>query len=170
MTIVASNSRVVIGIAALAIRIAAPLHAQQHPAPVGFGRAVGQTAGGVAGTALGFVAGGLATRWVASRWAGASEDRASSVAMAGAYVGSALATAAGPTIVGPGSSVRGTYWAALAGATAGGVGSFLLIHLNRAVDLGTIPRLLSAVVVVALPAIGATAGYNLSRRGWRTGG
>jgi hypothetical protein len=83
--------------------------------------------------------------------------------MAGAYVGSALATAAGPTIVGPGSSVRGTYWAALAGATAGGVGSFLLIHLNRAVDLGTIPRLLSAVAVVALPAVGATAGYNLSR-------
>lgn len=151
-------------IVALGICMAGPLRAQQRPAPVGFGRAVGQTVSGVAGTALGFVGGGLATRWVATRWAGASEDRASSVAMAGAYVGSALATAAGPTIVGPGSSVRGTYWAALAGATAGGIGSFLVIHLNRAVDLGTIPRILSTVAVVTLPAIGATVGYNLSRR------
>jgi hypothetical protein len=161
MNIVGRN-RVAMEIAMLAVCATGPLQAQR-PAPVGFGRAVGQTAVGATGTALGFVAGGLATRWVASRWAGASEDRASSIAMAGAYVGSALATASGPTIVGPGSPVRGTYWAALAGATAGGVGSFLVIHLNRAVDLGTIPRILSTVAVVALPAIGATVGYNLSR-------
>jgi hypothetical protein len=164
MAIVGTNRRVVFGIVALAVCAARPLRAQQQPTPVGFGRAVGQTVGGVAGTALGFVAGGLATRWVATRWAGASDDQASSIAMAGAYVGSALATAAGPTIVGPGSRVRGSYWAALAGATAGGVGSFLVIHLNRAVDLGTVPRLLSAAAVVVLPAIGATVGYNLSRR------
>jgi hypothetical protein len=137
--------------------------AQQQPPPVGLGRAVGQGAAGLLGTPVGFVAGGLATRWVASRWFGASEDGASSIAMWGAYAGGALVTAAGPTLVGPGPHATSTYWAALAGSTTGGIGSFLLIRLNRAVDLGGVARLVGTVVVVTLPAVGATVGYDLGR-------
>jgi hypothetical protein len=149
--------------AALLLCAAAPLGAQQRSPPVGVGRAVGQTAAGLVGTPVGFVAAGLATRWVATRWFGASDDRASSVALIGGYAGAALMTAAGPTAVGAGPHAGGSYWAALAGSTAGGLGSFLLVRLNRAVDLGTVPRVLGTVAVVALPAIGATISYNLSR-------
>jgi hypothetical protein len=83
--------------------------------------------------------------------------------MAGGYVGAALLTAAGPALVGPGGGPRGSYWASLAGATVGGLGSFLLVHLNQAVNLGTIPRFLSGVLVFALPSVGATVGYNRNR-------
>jgi hypothetical protein len=151
-----------VAIALLAICSAGTLRAQQSPR-VGFGRAVAETGAGFLGTSVGFVAGGLSTRWAVTQWFGASEDRASSVALAGGYVGGVLGTAAGPTIVGPGSAPRGTYWGALVGSTAGGIGSFLLVRLNRAVDLGSIPRIVSAVAVVALPAIGATIGYNATR-------
>jgi len=113
---------------------------------------------------LGFLAGGFTTRWIASHWLGASEDRASSIALGGAFAGTALATAAGPTIVGAGPHARSTYWAAIAGSAAGGLGSFLLVRINRAVDLGTVPRFVGAIAVVTLPAVGATVGYTMSRR------
>jgi hypothetical protein len=140
-----------------------PVGAQQQPPPIGFGHAVGQTAVGVLGTPIGFVAGGLATRWVATHWLRVSDDGASTPAMIGAYVGAATLTATGPVIVGPGPHARASYWASLGGAAAGGVGSFLLVRLNRAVDLGTVPRFIGAIAVFSLPAIGATVGYNLSR-------
>ena len=144
--------------------LAQPLGAQQQPPPIGFGHAVGQTAVGVLGTPIGFVAGGLTTRWVAEHWLGVSDDGASTPAMVGGYVGAAALTATGPVIVGPGPHARGSYWASLGGAAVGGVGSFLLVRLNRAVDLGTVPRFIGAVAVFTLPAIGATVGYNLSRK------
>lgn len=141
-----------------------PLGAQQQPPPVGFGHAVGQTAVGLLGTPIGFVAGGLTTRWVATHWLRVSEDGTSTPAMVGAYVGAAAATAAGPVIVGPGPHGRGSYWASLGGAGAGGLASFLLVRLNRAVDLGTVPRFVGAVAVFTLPAIGATIAYNSTRK------
>lgn len=144
--------------------VAAPLSAQRQPPPVGLGRAAGQTAAGLVGTPAGFLAGGLTTRWIAAHWFGASDDRASSDALIGAFAGSALATAAGPTVIGAGPHARSTYWSALAGSATGGLGSFLLVRLNRAVDLGTVPRFVSAIIVVTLPAVGATAGYGLGRR------
>ena len=149
--------------AALVLCAATPVCAQQQPPPVGFGRAVGQTAVGVVGLGVGFVGTGLATQWIATHWFRASEDQASSIALGAAYAGATLGAAAGPAIVGPGSSPSGTYWGALAGSAVGGVGSFLLVRLNRAVDLGTIPRIISTAAVFTLPAIGATVGYNLSR-------
>lgn len=154
--------RVAVMATALAACDTGPVQAQQHPPPVGLGRAVGQTGAGVLGMAAGFVGGGLATRWAAERL-GASDDRASSIALGAAYVGGALGAAAGPTIVGPGSHPAGQYWGAVAGSVAGGIGSFLIARLNRAVNLGSLPRVVSAVAVVALPAVGATVGYNLSR-------
>jgi len=147
-----------------ALGVAGRAEAQRHPPPVGVGRAIGQGAAGFLGTPIGFVGGGLATRWVSTHWFGASEDRASAIAMWGAYAGGALVTAAGPTLVGPGPHATGTYWGALAGSTAGGLGSFLLIRLNRAVDLGSVARLVGTVAVFTLPAVGATIGYDATRR------
>jgi hypothetical protein len=40
----------------------------------------------------------------------------------------------------------------------------LLIQINHLVDLGRIPRVIGGIAVVVLPSIGATIGYNLSRR------
>jgi hypothetical protein len=153
----------VLAAVAILIAAAAPSSAQPRPPAIGIGHAAGQAAGGVIGTPLGFVAGGLATRWVATRL-GASEDRGSSLGTIGGYAGAMLATAAGPTLVGAGPHASGSYWAALGGAAVGGVGSFLIVRLNRAVDLGTIPRFVSTIIVLALPAAGATAGYDLTRR------
>jgi hypothetical protein len=136
---------------------------QRSPPPVGLGRAVAQTGAALLAMPLGFVGGGLASRWAATR-IGASDDRASDVGLVGAYAGGALATAAGPTLVGGGPHARGTYLAALGGTVVGGAGSLLLVHLNRAGDAGAVLRVVSAVGVVMLPSIGATVGYNLSRR------
>jgi hypothetical protein len=135
---------------------------QENPPALSTGHVAAQFGVGLVGMPVGFLAGGLGTRW-AARQLGADESQASSIAMAGAYTGAALATAAGPVIVGPGEGAKGSYWASLGGAVAGGVGSFLLIRLNRAVDLGTVPRIIGAVLVFALPSAGATGLYNATR-------
>lgn len=159
-----ARTALLVGLLAAGLLVAdTRLDAQQRPPAIGAGRAVGQAAAGLLGTPVGFVAGGLGARWSATRL-GASEDRASSVATVGGYVGAALATAAGPALAGAGPRATGSYWAALGGAAAGGIGSFLIARLNRAVDLGSVPRLVSTVIVVALPAAGATVVYDLSRR------
>ncbi len=132
-------------------------------APVSAGRAAAQVGAGLLGTTVGFFGGGLATRGVATAL-GSSENQASSIALVGAYGSAALLTAAGPTLVGPGDHAQASYWAALGGTAVGGLGSILLIKLNHAVDLGRIPRIIGGVLVAALPSIGATIGYNLSRR------
>jgi hypothetical protein len=152
------------GLVAMSLSVlAGTARAQQEPPPVGAGRAAGQVGAGILGTTVGFVGGGLATRWVATNL-GASDDNASSIALAGAYSSAALLTAAGPTLVGPGPHAHASYWSALGGAAVGGLGSVLLIQINHLVDLGRIPRVIGGIAVVVLPSIGATIGYNLSRR------
>jgi hypothetical protein len=136
--------------------------AMQAP-PLSAGRAAAQVGAGLSGTTVGFFGGGLATRGVATVL-GSSDNQASSIGLVGAYSASALLTAAGPTLVGPGPNAQASYWAALGGTAVGGLGSILLIKLNHAVDLGHIPRIIGGVLVAALPSIGATIGYNLSRR------
>jgi hypothetical protein len=136
--------------------------AQRQVAPVGAGRAAAQIGAGALGMPIGFLGGGLATRWAAAHL-GASADRASSAAVVGAYVGAAAVTAVGPTLVGGGSRAHGSYFAALAGAAVGGAGSVLLVRLNRANDMGSVLRVISFVGVLMLPSVGATVGYNLSR-------
>ncbi len=148
---------------ALVAALGAPLQAQQRPPDVSAGRAIGQGAAGLVAMPIGFVGGGLAARWAAHRF-GSSDDAASKAALVGAYSVAALATAAGPTIVGGGPHVAGSYPAALAGTIVGGVGSILLVRLNRAVNTGPVLRIISAAGVVLLPAIGATVGYDWSRR------
>ncbi len=117
---------------------------------------------------LGYVGGGLATRFVARRL-GASQGTASTLAERAAYVGTAAATAAGPSLVGARAPGHGYYVAALGGATVGMLGSALVARLNQVPEARPDPpcRLvcrLSAVAAFTLPSIGATLGYNLSRR------
>jgi len=140
------------------------LLAGQAPPSISAGRAAAQVGVGVIATPVGFIGGGLAARWLAGHVLGAPDDGGTLAGTIGGYTGGVLLTAVAPVIIGPGPHASGNYAAAVAGSIAGGVGSFLLIRLNRAVDLGTIPRLLGAVVVFALPASGAAAGYDLSRR------
>ena len=150
-------------VAALVATIGNPLQAQQRPPDVTAGRTIGQGAAGLVAMPVGFVGGGLATRWAAHRF-GSSDDAASKAGLVGAYSVAALTTAAGPTIVGGGPHASGSYPAALAGTVVGGVGSILLVQLNRTVNTGPVLRIVSAAGVVLLPAIGATVGYDWSRR------
>lgn len=138
------------------------VHAQQVPAPSA-GRVAAQVGVGVVAMPIGFIGGGLATRWVANRF-GASPDRASDAGLAGAYVSAVFATAAGPTLVGAGPHASGSYFGALGGAVVGGAGSFALVRLNRLGDAGGVLRVLSLIGVVILPSAGATLGYDLTRR------
>ncbi len=149
-----------------AAALAAPLAtgaAQQRPPAVSPGRAIAQGAVGFVALPVGFIGGGLATRWAAHRF-GASDDAASSAALVGAYSIATLTTAAGPVVVGPGPHATGSYPAALAGTVAGGIGSILLIRLNKAVNTGPVLRILSGLAVVLLPPVGATIGYDASRK------
>jgi hypothetical protein len=136
--------------------------AQSAPAPSA-GRVAAQAGVGVVAMPIGFVGGGLATRWIANRF-GASSDGASDAGLAGAYVSAVFATAAGPTLVGAGPHASGSYFGALGGAVVGGAGSFALVRLNRLGDAGGVLRVLSLIGVVILPSAGATLGYDLTRR------
>jgi hypothetical protein len=130
-------------------------------------RVAGQVGSGLVLMPVGFVAGGKLTKAVALRL-GVPGPRASRVALAGGYAGAALATAAGPALVGARGPGAGSYLAALGGAAAGGLGSALLVRLND--REGDDPRppcrlacTLTATAVFLLPSVSATVGYNLSR-------
>lgn len=134
----------------------------QAPPPIAAGRAIAQGAAGLGLMPVGFIGGGLATRWAAHRL-GADDETASPIALVGAYTMAALTTAAGPTLVGGGPHGRGSYAAALAGAAIGGVGSLAIIGLNKLVNIGRVPRIVSAIAVALLPPTGSTIGYDWSR-------
>ncbi len=143
-----------------------PAAAQDRSPPLKGVRVLAEVGAGVLGAPVGFLGGGLLTRWSATRL-GASEERASHLALVGAWTAAALVTAAGPTIVGTRGPVTGSYAAAVAGTLAGGAISYVLVRLNDR-DRDHRPcRLLcslSAVGVFLMPSIGATVGFNLSRR------
>lgn len=137
------------------------------PEPVGVGRATAQVTLGTVGTIGGFVAGGLATRWVARR-AGADADRASRLAYVGAWTTAALATPVAPMLIGGQGDVHGSYPAALAGTLAGGAASLAIVTAGRrgAFDCRWCApvRVLAGVSAFVLPALGATIAFNESRR------
>ena len=150
--------------------LATPGLAQRSPAPPPLSgvRVAAQVTSGALTTPLAFLGGGLATRWVAGRL-GATERQASRVAYLGAWSTAALATAGVPALIGARGPGTGSYAAALAGALAGGVASYGLIRLNRRGDEDErrpcrIGCVVSAAGVFLLPSIGATVGFNLSRR------
>jgi hypothetical protein len=122
---------------------------------------------GTLGTAAGFVGGGLATRWTARRL-GADQDRARRLAYVGAWTTAALATPAGPVLLGSRDGVRGSYPAAVGGTLAGGAASLLVVTAGRrgAFDCRACAplRALAAVSAFVLPSLGATIAFNASRR------
>src|SRR5690606_33251479 len=78
----------------------------------------GQVALGTLATPVGYVGGGLATRWVASRL-GAGDDAARRAAYIGAYSGAALTTAVTVEYLGRTGRVAGSFPVTLGGAVAG---------------------------------------------------
>jgi len=146
-----------------AVLLTSQVAAAQHRVPaVGIGRGAAQVGAGLVAMPVGFIGGGLATRWVADRF-GATADGVSTIALVGAYTSAAFATAAGPTLVGGGPHASGSYFGALGGAVVGGAGSVALVRLNRLGDAGGVARILSLIGVVILPSVGATVGYDLTR-------
>ena len=130
-------------------------------------RVTAQVAAGTLTTPVAFFGVGALTKGIAQSL-GASEDRASQLGYVGAWSGSALATAAVPAMIGARGPGAGSYWAALGGTVVGGAGSWLLVRANRrGPDAPERPCkalcVLTGVAVFALPSIGATVGYNLSR-------
>lgn len=170
------GARRLLGALALAATGALPASAAAQGAAGGDpGRALGpwrvaaQVGSGVVLTPVGFVGGGLATRWAARRL-GANETRASDAAYVGAWTAAALTTAAGPSLVGARGPGSGSYSAALAGTLVGGAASFALVRINkRLANRGDESRpcrlvcAVSGVAVFLLPSVGATVGYGLSR-------
>lgn len=159
---------------ALAAQQAAPqpatwqaMDVRDDPEPVSTGRATAQVTLGTVGTLGGFVAGGLATRWIARR-AGSDEDRASRLADVGALTGAALATPVAPMLLGSQGDVHGSYPAALAGTLVGGAASLAVVAAGRrgAFDCRWCAplRMLAGVSAFVLPSLGATIAFNRSRR------
>lgn len=157
--------------------VARPAAAQGEPGgdptrPLGTGRVVGQIASGVALAPVGFVAGGLTTRWVARRF-GAGDDRQASLGYVGAWTGAGLATAAGPALVGARGPGTGSYPAAIGGAAVGGLLSWAIVRLNKKAVEAHEPRpchlvcIVSTVAIATLPSIGATIAYDASRKSAR---
>jgi len=87
----------------------------------------------------------------------------------GAWTGAALATAAAPTAIGARGPGTGSYAAALGGTLAGGAGSGAIVRfMNRGSEeergACRVGCALAALAVFTLPSVGATVGFNLSRR------
>jgi hypothetical protein len=161
--------------AALGAAALAPAGARAQGAPaLGAGRVGAQVALGVPAGAVGYVAGGLATRFVARRL-GASDGRASQLADAGTYVGIAFFTAVPPALIGARGPGSGRYLAAVGGAGVGELASALVARVGRRAygdrgDRGGRERACTlgckalGALAFTLPSVGAAAGYNLSRR------
>lgn len=148
-------------------RAQSAVEGDDDPAALGAARVAGQLATGVLGTPVGFVAGGIGTRWVARSF-GAKDETAATWGYIGAWTGSALTTAVGPTLVGSRGAPTGSYAAAVGGAIVGGLGSWLLVRLNDRDDGTSGPChlrcILSTAAIVVLPSVGATVAFDLTRR------
>lgn len=141
--------------------------AAQSAPSLGAGVVTAQIASGTAGTAVGFIAGGLITRRIA-RARGADELRAGDRAFAGGLVGAALVTPIGPALIGNRDGARGSYLAAQGGAVAGGLASALFIAVGRRglFDCRAcgLVRVAAGIGIAFLPSVGATVAYNATRR------
>jgi hypothetical protein len=168
--------RSVAGALTAAALLAAPpaaLAAQQAVAggdarPLSPARVAAQVTAGTLATPIGFVAVGVLTDTFLER-TGNDGDLGSQIALGAAYAGGALGAAAGPALVGARGPGRGSYWAAVGGAAAGGLASWGLVRLvdrdgGEPSRGGRIVAAVAGAAVFMLPSVGATVAYNLSRR------
>jgi hypothetical protein len=148
---------------------AARAGAQERLPALGAGRVAAQVVGGAAAIPVGYVAGGLATRTVARAF-GASDQTASHAADVGAYAGTVAAVAGTVSLIGARGPGAGSFPAAVGGAAGGLLASKLLARALRGDDRrGTEPPcgarcLAASALVVALPSVGATVAYDITRR------
>lgn len=169
---VGRRARAPLAAAVLGAAALAPAGARAQGAPaLGAGRVGAQVALGVPAGAVGYVVGGLATRFAARRL-GAGDGRASQLADAGTYVGIAFFTAVPPALIGARGPGSGRYLAAVGGAGVGELASALVARVGRRAygDRGGRERACTlgckalGALAFTLPSVGAAAGYNLSRR------
>lgn len=150
-----------------------PLRAQAGGASgdvraLGPARVAAQVGAGTLGTPIGFIAVGVLTDKLFES-AGRDDDRTSRISLGAAYLGGALGAAAGPALVGARGPGSGRYLAGVGGAAVGGLASWAIVRLvdrdgEEAPRGGRIVSTLAGIAVTMLPSIGATIGYNLSRR------
>lgn len=128
------------------------------------GAVAGQIATGTLGTVVGFIGGGVTTRWLARRL-GVNEDHASRVAWFGAFVGVATVTPVGPSLIGSRGDVSGSYGSGVGGAAAGAIVSLGVKELGKRGVFGDsgVGTWIAGLVVAALPSVGATIAYNATR-------
>lgn len=151
-------------IVAVVCGVDASAQANPKPAALSNGAVAGQIATGIVGTAVGFVGGGVTTRWIAGRL-GAGEDGAARAGYAGAYLGGAFLTAVGPALIGRRDNAAGSYMTAVGGAAAGGIVALGVKELGSRGAFGDSGFFtwIAGIVVVALPSVGATVAYNSTR-------
>lgn len=137
------------------------IRAQQERAPSGI-TVTAQVVTGTVVAPVAFVAGGLATKWVA-RHLGADEARERSLAYVGAWTLAGAATAAVPPLFARG----GYYMASFAGTAIGGGAAAIMVASGRALfrDSARCGVVCTAwgIATFSLPAAGAAILYNRSR-------
>lgn len=156
---------------ALAVALASLPAALPAQPSLSTGRIAAQVATGAIGTPVGFFATGALVDWLFER-TGRDDATTSRLAHAAGWTGAALATAAGPALVGARGPGSGRYPAAVAGAVVGGLASWGLVRLvdrdgpddERPPRGGRVGAAVAGVATFLLPSIGATLGYDLSRR------
>jgi MFS family permease len=153
--------------------LAAPLRAQDAGAPrdvraLSPARTAAQVGAGTLGAPIGFIAVGVVTDRIFESL-GRDDDFTSRISLGAAYAGGALGAAAGPALIGARGPGSGRFVAAVGGAAAGGLASWAVVRLvdrdgDEAPRGGRIVSTLAGIAVAVLPSVGATIGYNLSRR------
>ena len=116
--------------------------------------------GALCGIALGGAAGLIGARL----FAGASDGWGDLIAaIIGAIIGYTIGVSIGVYVIGKRQSGRGGYWRALLG---GGVGAVLVLLAAEPLHLNQNTAVLQ-IFLIALPPIGATLGFNMSRKARR---
>jgi uncharacterized membrane protein YeaQ/YmgE (transglycosylase-associated protein family) len=117
----------------------------------------------LAGALLGLVFGAVSGTLGGRLFAGAEGFGDVVAAILGAIIGYTIGVSIGVYLIGRWLGIRSAYWRALLG---GIIGAVLVMLAAEPLDLNENTRLLQACLI-ALPPIGATLGFNLSRKARR---
>jgi hypothetical protein len=145
-----------LGVAAvLAASVSSRAAAQKEP--LSAGRAAGEVAAGFVGVPVGFAVG-------YTIGSGLRPHGSSNPGVAVGFAGAIAGSAAGVTLAGRGGPApRGTFAAAAGGSAVGFLAAAIAVPIVQHIPLGKL-KPLAYVGIAFLPAIGATVGYNGSRR------
>lgn len=153
-----------------AVLAPAPARAQQERPPLSAGRVTGEIAAGTYSGIGGFIVGRFVGERAGDVIGVSSEDTRKRLGYAGGVIGGGLATAGVVFAIGNIGDQTGEFDATYLGT---GVGFVAALGLSRALlgpagrprsGMSTAARWAAANVIAALPAIGATIGFNSSRR------